>query len=59
MFYMVRYAVQVGKKIMYYNSLFIHLSYASALKEAESKKFYSKYPVVDFYVDTLILNEEV
>lgn len=59
MFYMVRYAVQVGKKIEFHNSAYVHLSMASAQKEAESKKFYGKYPVVDFYFDTLILKEEV
>lgn len=59
MFYLVRYAVQVGKKIEFHNSLYVHLSVASARREAESKKFYGKYPVVDFYLDTLILNEEV
>lgn len=59
MFYMVRYAVQVGKEIEFHNSLYIHISMDSARKEAESKKFYGKYPVVDFYFDTLLLNEEV
>lgn len=59
MFYMVLYAVQIGKKIEFHNSLFIHLSMASALKEAESKKFYGNYPVVEYYLDTLVLNEEV
>ena len=59
MFYIVRYVIHVGKKNETHNSLFIHLTKDSARKEAESKKFYGKYPVIDFYIDTLILNEEV
>ena len=59
MFYLVRYCIHVGKKLEWHNSLFLHLSEASARAEGESKKTYGKYPVVDFYIDTLILNEEV
>ena len=59
MFYLVRYYIQVNNKLEYHNSIFIHPSYDSALKEANSKKFYCKYPVINFYIDILIFNEEV
>lgn len=59
MFYIVRYVIQVGENTETHNSLFIHLTKDLARREAESKKFYGMYPVIDFYIDTLILNEEV
>ena len=45
MFYLVRYAVQVGKKIEFHNSLYVHLSVASARREAESKSFMVNIPL--------------
>lgn len=59
MFYLVKYMVKVGKKIEFHNSLFLHLTLSSARKEAESKQFYGMYPVLDFCIDTLILNEDM
>ena len=59
MYYLVVYYVRVNDcESCHFHSPFLHTSYESALAEADGKKFFGSFTVLDFYIDSVLLMDK-
>lgn len=57
MFYLVVYNVRLNGEVCSFHSSFIHTSSESARDEAESKKFFGTFPVLNYYIDIVFFKK--